>query len=129
MVNRLWYWVIFGLVVFSDQLGKWVFETKAFNDGVAFGMGGGVLWEVVGVVVLLVIGWMTWVEKDDWIKCGLVILIAAGFSNWLDRILFGSVRDFIWWPFLGVYGNVADVWLVGGVGVVGWRYFCKQTSS
>jgi lipoprotein signal peptidase len=50
-----------------------------------------------------------------WSRFGLLLILSGGLGNLLDRILFGSVRDFIYYPILNFYGNLADILLVLGV--------------
>jgi lipoprotein signal peptidase len=58
-----------------------------------------------------------------WEYVGLVLIVSSGFSNLIDRLfLDGGVRDFIYWPILNVYGNMADLLLVIGMGIVGVEY-------
>lgn len=55
-----------------------------------------------------------------WRRIGLALFVAGGTSNWIDRVLHGSVVDFlnigVGWLRTGVF-NVADVAIMLGAGL------------
>jgi lipoprotein signal peptidase len=63
-------------------------------------------------------------EKDRWLTVALGLILSGALGNLYDRLVFGGVRDFIWfyyqphfpvgWPVF----NLADSWLVCGAGIL-----------
>lgn len=54
---------------------------------------------------------------DGWAAMGLVLLVSGGASNWFDRLIRGSVVDFLnvgWGPVRTGVFNVADVAIMAG---------------
>ena len=128
---------LFGLiaaVIALDQWSKWwvkssfnIYQSKPViqdffhftyvtNDGMAFGLGlpGGK--HVLLVMTILLTGFIVgflWKEKDGhpFVKYGLALILSGAIGNLIDRILYGSVVDFMdfmigdfhWYIF-----NVAD---------------------
>ena len=128
---------LFGLiaaVIALDQWSKWLVKssfnlyqskpviqdffhfTYVTNDGMAFGLGlpGGK--HVLLVMTILLTGFIVgflWKEKDGhpFVKYGLALILSGAIGNLIDRILHGSVVDFMdfmigdfhWYIF-----NVAD---------------------
>lgn len=91
--------------------------TLSFNDGVAFGLGGGSGVPVVifSLVALALLAFFISGAPSGWttaIAGGLILGGAVG--NLIDRLLEGEVTDFVslpWWPTF----NVADVGITVGV--------------
>ena len=104
-----------GLVVLLDQVSKVIFVSKALNTGGVFGIGKGWAWMLLSLTALVILGWVLTKSERVVERYGLVIILASGLSNLIDRMLLGGVRDFIYWPVLNVYGNVADLLLTIGV--------------
>ena len=128
---------LFGLiaaVIALDQWSKWLVKssinlyqskpviqdffhfTYVTNDGMAFGLGlpGGK--HVLLVMTILLTGFIVgflWKEKDGhpFVKYGLALILSGAIGNLIDRIIHGSVVDFMdfmigdfhWYIF-----NVAD---------------------
>ena len=94
------------------------------NDGVTFGLLGGAPWWSLTALALAVCGWLTVMlvrtaNPVEAIAYGAIIGGALG--NVLDRIRFRGVTDFLdfhagstHWPAF----NMADVFVVGGVGLL-----------
>ena len=94
------------------------------NDGVTFGMMGGVPWWALAVLALAIVVWLAVLMaratgRLEALAYGLVIGGALG--NVVDRLRFGAVTDFLdfyvrdWhWPAF----NFADVAVVSGVGLL-----------
>jgi len=94
------------------------------NDGVTFGLLGGVPWWLLSALALGIVGWLALLmvragNRLDTLAYGLVIGGALG--NVADRLRFGAVTDFLdfyvggWhWPAF----NLSDVAVVGGVGLL-----------
>lgn len=118
-----------GLVILLDQVSKVIFVSKAVNTGGAFGIGKDWAWISLSLIVLVVLGWVLAKSERVMERYGLVIILASGLSNLIDRVILGGVRDFIYWPVLNVYGNVADLLLTVGVIVVCAEYLVLSRSS
>lgn len=111
MSSRVKWLSIFLLVIFSDQASKVIFAPKVLNNSGAFGFGGQLPWLFLTFLALAIL--LMWWRKttDPRERMTATVIVASGVSNLLDRILLGGVRDFIWWPILSVYGNLADLYL------------------
>jgi signal peptidase II len=57
-------------------------------------------------------------EKNTNQSIGLTLLIAGGAGNIIDRLIWGGVIDFIYYPVLEMRGNVADIYLALAVMVI-----------
>jgi lipoprotein signal peptidase len=117
--------VLMVVLVGLDQWSKRWFQLK----GMVVLNAGGVLgilpdfwwlWGLLFVWLGLLHHWFGY--QRGWYRFGLLLILAGGLGNLIDRSLFGSVRDFIYYPFLGFYGNLADIFLVAGV------FVCLVTS-
>lgn len=106
------------LIITFDQLSKYIAFQKGvatYNSGSSFGLFGGFYWPLV---IVPVIGWLVlWLYRARRFitQLGLILIISAGLSNLADRLLFGSVRDFIHYPVINVVGNLADIFIVIGL--------------
>lgn len=92
---------------------------QTYNRGIALGMfqgiGSGVGWFTIIVVVGLFI-YLLRTPKELWImRFGLAILIGGALGNLVDRILVGEVLDFIETPLRSGIFNVADVLIYTGL--------------
>ena len=123
---RPWWWG--AIVLVTDQVSKWYIPVVVSNRGSVFGVGAGWAWDVISATVLCVLGWLLMRSHKAGERVGLSLIVAGGLSNFIDRIFWGAVRDFIYWPVIRVYGNVADVWLGVGVILVTWSY-CRKTAT
>jgi signal peptidase II len=93
--------------LWDDRLGL----AYAQNSGVAFGLlksAGAEVLSAAAVVLLTVLGWIVWVNRQRLLTVAGGGAVAAGAAgNLIDRLRFGHVRDFIVvgpWPAF----NVAD---------------------
>ena len=139
-VKRLWLnkpiimsffsWILLGLLLAIDQFTKWWYQMRdlvIFNGGGVFG-----IFPSWGWALFLIIVWgiivRYWILKPwDMQHWGMGFIIVGGLGNIVDRLLFGgSVRDFIYYPVVGFYGNVADIFLAIGVIIV---MFCQTVES
>jgi len=94
------------------------------NDGVTFGLLGGVPWWALSALALGIVAWLTILlmraqSRLEAVSCGLIIGGALG--NVADRLRFGAVTDFLdfyaggWhWPAF----NLSDVAVVSGVALL-----------
>ena len=94
------------------------------NDGVTFGMLGGVPWWALSVLALGIVTWLAvlLVRAETRLQASAFgAIIGGALGNVADRLRFGAVTDFLdfyirgWhWPAF----NLADVAVVGGVGLL-----------
>ncbi|MDT0684057.1 signal peptidase II [Roseicyclus sp. F158] len=94
------------------------------NDGVTFGMLGGVPWWGLALLALGICLWLTVMlyRSDSRIEAlAYGVIIGGALGNVIDRVRFGGVTDFLdfyvgrlHWPAF----NLADVFVVCGVGLL-----------
>ncbi|MDR2091074.1 MAG: signal peptidase II [Clostridiales bacterium] len=94
---------------------------KATNDGVAFGMFEGYS-RLFGVFSMFVCaGVLFYLLKNlndgKYMRIGLLLVFAGGFANGVERLIFGYVRDFLFFPFYSNF-NIADALVVVGAGLL-----------
>ncbi len=115
-----WLWVS-AVVIFLDQLTKWMAEsslvdpgttfrvlphldfTLSYNFGAAFSFlgdqGGWQRWffAVLAVIVCgFIINWLRKLKKRQvWAAIGLALVLGGAIGNLIDRLLYGKVIDFI----------------------------------
>jgi len=110
------------VLIMVDQISKWWMMGQGrvvWNMGGVWGLLPGVGWTVLAGVLCL--GFLVIFINDrnrGVIHWGLGLIVAAGMANLLDRLVFGAVRDFIYYPLLGVYGNLADIFLGAGMAMM-----------
>ncbi|MEM6710764.1 MAG: signal peptidase II [Pseudomonadota bacterium] len=135
---------VIGLVI--DQVTKWVVLATfldgtlgritvtpffdlilVWNRGVSYGLfpaeSQAQVWFLVAIKVVITIGLLIWLFRntDRLTAIALGLLIGGAIGNTADRIVHGAVVDFVslhaagfhWYVF-----NLADVWVVAGVGLL-----------
>ncbi len=103
------------------------------NPGAFMSLGAGLDPEIRQVLFLVVaplalvglVLWFVGTRSTAWPQLlGLALVAGGGLGNWLDRWLHaGAVTDFLSLgigPLRSGIFNVADVWIVGGVLILGW---------
>lgn len=75
-------------------------------------------WWVIWVIILLVIIDRWWRSLNKVEVAGWSIILAGGLANLVDRLMYGGVLDYIYYPLINVYGNIADILLGLGVGIL-----------
>lgn len=114
--------IILGLLVGVDQYAKYWSQMRdlvVMNPGGVFGLWPSLRWMVLWLVWIVLV-WEWKQMKQGMARWGMGLVIAGGFGNLLDRVMFGSVRDYIYYPIGGFYGNTADIFLaVGALLLVG----------
>jgi lipoprotein signal peptidase len=101
------------------------------NHGALFGIGGrndrGQSGNIVfGLVSILAAGVIVFwssrpaTRRDAFLSSSLGLILAGTLGNLFDRIVFGGVRDFLWWYYLIDWPvfNLADCYLVCGAGLL-----------
>ena len=115
-------------------LGRLVKISYTSNSGAAFGLftGGGNVFMVVAAVVAFAIGYyvITYPNLPWLVQLSLGMMMGGALGNMWDRILHGSVTDFVdigFWPIF----NVADSSIVIGVALLAfwmWQEDMKEQS-
>lgn len=72
----------------------------------------------VSIVILGYFGRLLKSQKTGWGWWGSILLLAGGLANTLERVFFANVYDYIYYPLLQVYGNMADIWIGAGIGLL-----------
>ena len=94
------------------------------NTGAAFGILQGKTL-LLTVLTFLMLGAMLYVLlfkrfTNKWVKWSVLLIAAGGFGNLYDRIVYGTVTDFLrflFWPTFPIF-NVADCFVVVGAAVL-----------
>lgn len=113
------------LVVVADQLSKWLAVWMDFgfteNRGIAFGLFPSFDWVFLLAAVVLGLGWFLRVKKfsSPLTSVGLGLFIGGGSSNLVDRVVRGSVFDFLWIG-IGPRFNLADFAITFGLALLSW---------
>ncbi len=132
------YWLSSYLIQNGDiYLWKNVLHfTYVENKGAAFGIFQGktaFLLIIVACVILTIPFIYMKLPKDKWgdiARFALVFITAGAIGNFIDRLLFGYVRDFIYFvPINFPVFNVADILVVGGVGILALSLFYSDTKE
>ena len=103
------------LVIVADQISKYFAQKyleNSCNVGFAFGLGEA-SWPIL-LIVLVLVGYFFFKEKQKFLIFSLSLIIGGGFANLIDRLVIGCVRDFIdigFWPSF----NLADGAITLGV--------------
>lgn len=109
-----------------NVIGDYLILTKVENTGAFLGMGDSIprpLYKVLMILIpLLVIGYTLYylIKKEDlstWLVIGISLILGGGLGNIYDRILYGSVTDFLYFDFVifhtGIV-NMADIFVTTG---------------
>jgi lipoprotein signal peptidase len=114
------HWLVLALIL-VDWLSKEFFSDLGMvvlNRGSSFGFVDSVFLPVLSLGLSLFF-LITWLKETS--RSGLAFLMAGAWGNTIDRMLFGAVRDFIQYPFIDLTGNLADIYLVVGLGLLVWE--------
>lgn len=119
--NIMFQAVLFGLIIGVDQITKLIarqYLSHQLNTGGIFSLGKGFNWQLITLLVFVLITFRIrrWNSLEKLEKIGWLVILASGISNFLDRLLFGGVWDWIYYPFIGIVGNIADITL--GLGII-----------
>jgi lipoprotein signal peptidase len=124
----VWFVLLLALIVI-DQLVKNLAQRSIqilYNDAFAFSLRVPLLlmYLIYGVVIIVILRYVhkNFSRLSSFALFGWTLIIAGGLSNIGERIILGSVRDFI--PLLGGTLNLADLFIIAGIVVViigSWR--------
>ncbi len=140
-------WFVMATVIASDQITKYLIETHmhlwqsvvviknvlnltyAKNKGMGFSVFQSnpklVEYLVIPTIIVLVAFSILWKDKKDWFfELSMGLIIGGAFSNALNRLISGTVTDFIQLPYWPIF-NVADSCVVAGAIGIG-IYFLKR---
>ena len=111
--------------VFIENFWDW---QLSYNQGSAFGLfhgigGARIFLTIIGIGALVAVGFMVKNagEKQTRLVVGLGMVAGGAIGNIVDRVIHGSVTDFVVWKYYESTWptfNVADVSLVIGVGLM-----------
>jgi hypothetical protein len=75
---------------------------------------------IIGISIFIVgyFGRLLKSQKTGWGWWGSILLLSGGLANTLERVFFANVYDYIYYPLLQVYGNMADIWIGAGIGLL-----------
>jgi len=123
----------FGLgLLLADFFSKrwfWLRGEYVENTGISFGWRFGADWWWVLVSVCL--GWW-WLKLKDESRVGERLIIVGGMANLIDRLIYGRVIDWVNLELVGLWINLADLYISVGLGIMlmdYWRYKVKQVNE
>jgi len=144
------FWLTAGAVLVLDRLSKWwimenmnVGDSWAFitgmvnirfiqNEGAAFGIlqGRGLLFILMAIIMIIAtIYFIKKYQLPPMAHYALGLIVGGALGNLIDRIMYGSVVDFIsvgWFPVF----NIADSAIVcGGIILVLWMFIDETFKS
>lgn len=97
-------WLMIGGLVFADLVSKgW-----ARGSGLGVGVDKNGLWFLLGLVLLFL-------SVKDLGRVVRVLLLAGGVGNLAERLWMGRITDWLELPVVGLWFNLADLWLTLGV--------------
>src|SRR5262245_36104326 len=118
----LWIALLLALVVI-DQIVKNLAQRSIkilYNNAFAFSLPVPLLlmYLVYGAVLVVIVHYVykNFSRLSSFALFGWMLILAGGLSNIGERIILGSVRDFI--PLLGGTLNLADLFIIAGIFVV-----------
>jgi lipoprotein signal peptidase len=124
MRKKIFYLILFVLLVISDQLTKFFshsFNLTMINDGVSFGLIKGFGGEIYVQLTLLLI--LFFVLQKTVMPAVLKVLFLAGvLSNTIDRLLLGGVQDWLPIPFFDLKNNFADWYIFFAIAIYVLKY-------
>ena len=118
-----------GVWVVDELLKLWMKQSNAIvlNKGIAFGIfDDKPLMLVLGILCIwLLLVW--WIEFNKLKWWGWGFITAGGLSNVIDRWRHGGVIDFIYYPVVNIYGNLADIVIVVGGVILFWSFIREKS--
>jgi len=111
-------------LLFVDQLTKFLAVREGlavFNKGVALGIPISSFFSVTLIFVLI----LFWRQSLSF-SFGFWLVLVGGVSNLLDRLFYGAVIDFVAFPFIPLFNNLADCFITLGILLVFIDLFCSK---
>ena len=112
-------------------VGHWVGIINVHNSGAAFGVAPALAGFFLVAAVAVAIGLVVYVARnaaDVWTYAALGLILGGTLGNGYDRIMFGTVTDFINFHFWPVF-NVADSAVSVGVVALVAGYLLRRPSA
>lgn len=106
-----------------DFLPPYLVFRMAWNTGINFGLGGGLItpWVIIAVSIVISAAVWIWVQRSNpnkWAQISAGLLIGGALGNVIDRMLYGAVADFLNMSCCGFENpyafNVADIAIFAG---------------
>jgi signal peptidase II len=110
------------LAIFIDQFSKFLAGFLGlkiiFNEGVSLGLLGNLSSVFLAIFSFLILLLIFIFLKKDWLFNPIAsgLFFGGAISNIVDRIFYGSVRDWLKIPFFEIYNNLADWFIFVGLG-------------
>ncbi|MGB9637277.1 MAG: signal peptidase II, partial [Microgenomates group bacterium] len=104
--------IILGLLFVLDRLTKFLAVRQGlafFNRGVVLGIPLSGFSPFVLICVLILF------RQSLSFSFGFWLILAGGVSNLLDRVFYGAVVDFVAFPFIPLFNNLADFFITLGI--------------
>ena len=127
-ISKIWVRKNFESYVENSIIGDVIILIKVENTGAFLGMGSELpeklrvlLLIVLPIIVLIGISAYTYIDKalDKMSIIGFSLIIGGGVGNIFDRIVYGSVTDFFYLDFWGIFQtgifNIADLSVTTGM--------------
>ena len=107
-------------ILYIEVIPPFLNFSMAWNYGINFGLfandSGSQKWVLIGVAVLVSLALAYWVNREPTTKIGLIgagLLVGGALGNAFDRVIYGSVADFLNMSCCGINNpfafNFADV--------------------
>ena len=107
-------------ILFIEVIPPFLNFSMAWNYGINFGLfandSGSQKWVLTGVAILVALALAYWVKREPTTKIGLIgagLLVGGALGNAFDRVIYGSVADFLNMSCCGINNpfafNFADV--------------------
>lgn len=119
-------------LLLADFLSKrwfWLRGEYVENTGISFGWQIGANWWWIFVFACL--SWW-WLKLKDESRVGERLIIVGGMANLIDRLIYGRVIDWINLDFVGLWINLADLYISVGLGIMlvdYWQYRIRQANE
>lgn len=125
--ERLFLFLSVFLLVLDLITKHWAYSAGVaeLNTGISFGLGLGLSWWLVQIVVLCVLAFL-WQHTSQKARGPLMLILSGGLGNVLSRVVWGGVVDWLPLPWSGK-NNIAD-WCIA-IGLVWWFLIQYQRES
>lgn len=102
------------------------------NAGMAFSMLSGHTWLLTGLTALILLALALWLilrpDEPPLMRTGFWMILGGGLGNLIDRLLYGTVTDFLSLEFVRfAIFNVADVFVCIGAGLAALGLLLSET--
>lgn len=122
-MKKIPFWWLFLILLFLDQLtkilvryflypgqiikltDKFIWITYVQNTGAAFSLSLGnpsrdkILFTAINIIAIIIITFLFFRSRSRIDQLFFILILVGAWGNFIDRIIFGSVTDFIWCDF------------------------------